>query len=117
MDQSFIAGIGNIYADEALWLSKIHPKTSSSSLNIEERKILFKSISDVLEIGIRNKGTSLGKGKSNFKNHDGKRGKNRELVKAYGRNGLLCERCKSKMEKIYVAQRGTTVCNYCQVLK
>lgn len=115
LDQSFIAGIGNIYADEALWLAKIHPKKNSHHLNSKEIGLLYKSIINVLKIGIKNKGTSLGKGKSNFKNHNGEEGKNKDIVKAYGRSGLPCERCNTKMSKIYVAQRGTTICTNCQV--
>lgn len=116
LDQSFIAGIGNIYADEALWLAKIHPKKNSNLLTENERKDLYASIKEVLRIGIKNKGTSLGKGKSNFKHHDGKYGKNKDIVKAYGRGGLACERCQKILEKIYVAQRGTTICSSCQII-
>ena len=116
LDQAFIAGIGNIYADEALWLSKIHPKKIAKSINLDDQKKLYHSIKEVLKIGIRNRGTSLGKGKSNYKDLNGKSGRPKDMVKAYGRTGQDCERCSGKMEKIYVAQRGTTICPYCQFL-
>lgn len=115
LDQSFIAGIGNIYADEALWLAKIHPKKISNTISINDQKKLYSSIQEVLKIGIRNRGTSLGKGKSNYKDLNGKSGRPKDMVKAYGRRGENCERCSNTMEKIYVAQRGTTICPKCQI--
>ena len=75
---------------------------------------LYSSIHEVLRIGIINRGTSLGKGKSNYKDLNGKSGRPKDMVKAYGRGGKNCERCSNKMEKIYVAQRGTTICPICQ---
>lgn len=116
LDQTFIAGIGNIYADEALWLSRIHPKSLSSSISKIKAKKLYKAIIEVLKIGIHNNGTSLGKGKSNFKGYDGNYGEAQEEVKAYGRQGKVCKRCNNLMIKIYVAQRGTTICPKCQVI-
>ena len=116
LDQSFIAGIGNIYADEALWLSRIHPKSTSSYLSKVKAKKLYKAIIEVLKIGIYNNGTSLGMGKSNFKSYDGNYGEAQEEVKAYGRNGKTCKRCSNLMVKIYVAQRGTTICPKCQII-
>ncbi|MFL2859291.1 MAG: DNA-formamidopyrimidine glycosylase [Pontiellaceae bacterium] len=114
LDQSFIAGIGNIYADEALWLAKIHPKRNTNTLNKKNIKKLFNAIIEVLNIGIKNNGTSLGKGKSNFKGYNGESGEAQDEVNAYGRHGKECYRCRSIMNKIYVAQRGTTICPRCQ---
>ena len=91
-------------------------KKIAKTISIDDQKKLYHSIKEVLKIGIRNRGTSLGKGKSNYKDLNGKSGRPKDMVKAYGRAGQDCERCKAKMEKIYVAQRGTTICPNCQFL-
>ena len=116
LDQAIVAGLGNIYADEALWESKIHPERLSDSLNDDELEKLFKAIRLVLTVGVKNRGTSLGAGKTNYRDVEGESGGHREAVKAYGRSGKPCERCKSLLEKIVVAQRGTTFCPVCQVV-
>ncbi|MAI20654.1 MAG: formamidopyrimidine-DNA glycosylase [Kiritimatiellaceae bacterium] len=115
LDQSLIAGIGNIYADEALWATSIHPQRCSSSLTPEERKALYRAIRHVLRIGVQNRGTSLGKGQTNYRDMNGESGSHRKRVKAYGRKGLPCERCGTPLIKIVVVQRGTTLCPTCQV--
>ena len=114
LDQSCVAGLGNIYVDEALWESKIHPEQKSNTLQENEILRLYDSIRTVLEIGIRNQGTSLGLAKTNYKDVYGQAGKNTEKVKAYGRQGLPCLRCQTPLEKIKVAQRGTSYCPVCQ---
>ena len=116
LDQALIAGIGNIYADEALWKTAIHPQRISSSLSSQERKTLYRAIRYVLRIGVQNRGTSLGKGQTNYRDMDGESGHHRQRVKAYGRRGLPCCRCKTPLIKIVVAQRGTTLCPACQRL-
>jgi formamidopyrimidine-DNA glycosylase len=65
-------------------------------------------------VGVRNRGTSLGEGKTNYRDVEGASGGHREKVKAYGRAGKSCERCGSRLKKIIVAQRGTTLCPNCQ---
>ena len=114
LDQSIVAGLGNIYADEALWESKIHPERLSDSLTDEELAALFKAIKHVLKVGVKNRGTSLGDGKTNYRDVEGVSGENRAEVKAYGRGGKPCNRCKTPLEKTVVAQRGTTFCPNCQ---
>lgn len=114
LDQSIVAGLGNIYTDEALWESKIHPERISDSLTDGELGALFKAIKHVLRVGIRNRGTSLGAGKTNYRDVEGESGGHREEVKAYGRGGKPCGRCKTPLEKTVVAQRGTTFCPNCQ---
>jgi formamidopyrimidine-DNA glycosylase len=116
LDQSIVAGLGNIYADEALWRASIHPERLSNSLTEEDRGTLFRSIRHVLRIGVRNNGTSLGDGKTNYRDVEGQVGGHREEVKAYGKSGQPCERCKSTLIKVSVAQRGTTYCPCCQVI-
>ncbi len=114
LDQSIVAGLGNIYADEALWESKIHPERLSDSLNDAELEKLFKAIKHVLRVGVKNRGTSLGDGKTNYRDVEGEAGGHRAEVKAYGRGGQPCKRCKTVLEKTAVAQRGTHFCPSCQ---
>ncbi len=114
LDQSIVAGLGNIYADEALWEAGIHPERLSDSLEDAELALLFKAIKHVLRVGVKNRGTSLGDGKTNYRDVEGESGGHREQVKAYGRVGKPCERCGTHLEKIVVAQRGTTYCPDCQ---
>ncbi|MEI6892775.1 MAG: bifunctional DNA-formamidopyrimidine glycosylase/DNA-(apurinic or apyrimidinic site) lyase [Pontiella sp.] len=114
LDQGIVAGLGNIYADEALWESQIHPERRSDTLSEAEWAALYKAIKHVLRIGIKNRGTSLGDGKTNYRQVDGDSGGNRGEVKAYGKSGKPCPRCKKKFIKIVVAQRGTTFCPACQ---
>ncbi len=114
LDQSIVAGLGNIYADEALWEAGIHPERLSDSLDDAELEKLFKAIKHVLSIGVQNRGTSLGSGKTNYRDVEGQSGGHREEVKAYGRAGKPCGRCGILLEKTVVAQRGTTFCPNCQ---
>ncbi|MDZ8119877.1 DNA-formamidopyrimidine glycosylase [Pontiella agarivorans] len=116
LDQSVVAGLGNIYADEALWYARIHPERHADSLSDTEGKKLFKAVKEVLRQGVRNRGTSLGDGKTNYRQVDGDSGENRGEVRAYGKAGRPCFRCKTVLEKRIVAQRGTTFCPRCQVL-
>jgi formamidopyrimidine-DNA glycosylase len=115
LDQTIVAGLGNIYADEALWESKIHPERLSDSLNEAELGKLFKAIKHVLTVGVKNRGTSLGAGKTNYRDVEGESGAHRAEVKAYGRSGKPCKRCKTILKKRVVAQRGTHFCPACQV--
>lgn len=114
LDQAIVAGLGNIYADEALWEAKVHPERLSNSLSNAELVRLFKAIKHVLQQGVDNKGTSLGSGKTNYRQVDGEVGENRGEVNAYGKGGCPCARCGTCMEKTVVAQRGTTFCPKCQ---
>ncbi len=115
LDQGIVAGLGNIYADEALWKSKIHPERRSDSLTEIELEKLFKAIKQVLTEGVKNRGTSLGSGKTNYRDVDGESGAHRAEVNAYGRGGKPCKRCKELLVKTVVAQRGTTFCPCCQI--
>ncbi|MEE9367354.1 MAG: bifunctional DNA-formamidopyrimidine glycosylase/DNA-(apurinic or apyrimidinic site) lyase [Pontiella sp.] len=116
LDQGIVAGLGNIYADEAMWESKIHPERLSDSLSDAELAKLFRAIRHVLTVGVKNRGTSLGDGKTNYRDVEGESGGHREEVKAYGRGGQPCKKCKTALEKTVVAQRGTTFCPRCQPL-
>lgn len=114
LDQSVVAGLGNIYADEALWEAQIHPETRSDMLTDMALDRLYVAIVKVLRNGVENRGTSLGAGRSNYRDVEGVAGANREEVKVYGRAGQSCPRCGAVLKKSVVAQRGTTHCPGCQ---
>ena len=114
LDQSHVAGLGNIYVDEALWLAKIHPERPAKSLTLEEAKALRDAIQSVLKKGIANSGTSLGHTQGNFISADGKHGNNAETLNVFHRQGKPCPRCGATIIKTVVAQRGTHVCPKCQ---
>lgn len=114
LNQRFIAGLGNIYVDEALWEAKIHPKASTQSLSKKQAKDLHNAIQNVLKRGIANLGTSLGKHRSNYFSASGKWGSNQEQLKVFHREGQPCQRCHEKIIKTKVAQRGTYLCPNCQ---
>jgi formamidopyrimidine-DNA glycosylase len=114
LDQAFIAGIGNIYSDEALWAARLHPQRKSDSLRPGEAVALLKEIHKVLRRGIRNLGTTLGSGKTHFRLPRGKSGRNQEMLCAYGQTGEPCPRCGTKIVRILVGQRSTHLCPACQ---
>ena len=114
LDQSFLAGVGNIYADEALWTARLHPLRKSNSLSPSESSALLQALRAVLRRGIRNLGTSLGTGKTNFRLPRGETGRNREHLRAYGRTNLPCPRCGNPIRRVLVAQRSTHLCGSCQ---
>lgn len=114
LDQHVLAGLGNIYVDEALWRARIHPVRLAADLSDQEQAALLKAIRNVLRKGIRNLGTSLGHGQSNFKAPRGEAGRNAEQLHVYGQTGLPCTACGTQIEKIKVAGRGTHICPKCQ---
>ncbi len=117
LDQHLVAGIGNIYADEALWLAKIHPLRSIESLAKKEIADLHKAIIFVLTKGIDNIGTSLGSSRANYYSVSGRRGNNQNSLNVFRNDGLPCPRCQTVIQKIVVAQRGTHFCPHCQTLQ
>ena len=114
LDQTFIAGLGNIYTDEALWEASIHPLTLACNLAADDVARLLRAIRKVLRQGIRNRGTSLGKGLNNFSNLERRAGDNAGGLKVYRRSGRPCHRCGTVIERMVVAQRSTHVCPACQ---
>jgi formamidopyrimidine-DNA glycosylase len=109
MDQHFLAGMGNIYTDEALHRAKLHPLRLGSGLNREEVQRLFESIQEVLREGIERNGVSIDwvyRG-GNFQN----------TLRVYGRTGETCAECQTPIERITVGQRGTHFCPRCQPMK
>ena len=114
LDQSIIAGLGNIYVDEALWESRIHPNRIAASLSLSEIKALHQAIPKVLKRGLKNFGTSLGNGGANFYSITKGKGRNRSRLKVFRRTGLPCPRCKARIQRLIVAQRSTHICPECQ---
>lgn len=111
LDQSVIAGIGNIYADEALWGAKVHPTRLVGSLSEEEFKNLYEEIRAVMNLSLEKGGSSS----RNYVNADGGRGGYLNFARVYGRVGQPCLRCGTPIEKIRLAGRGTQFCPVCQV--
>jgi len=107
MDQNKVAGVGNIYANDALWHAKIHPEIKSNHLSPEEQQKLFLAIEKVLKEGLKKGGAS----EQAFVTPDGKEGEYQKHSPAYGRKGEICSRCKKgKIKKIKISGRGTYFC-------
>jgi len=114
LDQGFIAGLGNIYVDEALWKAGIHPMRVSSSLSKKEAAALHHAIPLVLQKGLANLGTTLGSGAGNFYSVAGRQGRNADELFVFRRTGEGCTRCRTPIQRIIVGQRSTHVCPHCQ---
>lgn len=110
LDQTVIAGVGNIYADESLWGAKIHPSTLVKDLSDVKIKKLYDSLVAVLELAIE-KGGSTDK---NYVNAEGKRGSYLTFANVFRRDGSACPRCGATIIKLRVAGRGTHICPQCQ---
>ncbi|MCX6727450.1 MAG: bifunctional DNA-formamidopyrimidine glycosylase/DNA-(apurinic or apyrimidinic site) lyase [Candidatus Saccharibacteria bacterium] len=110
LDQTIIAGIGNIYADESLWAAKIHPETRVKDISPARLKVLRTAIIDVLSLSIA-KGGSTNK---NYVNAEGKKGSYMDFAHVYNRTGQPCDRCGNPIQKIRSAGRGTHICLTCQ---
>jgi len=114
LDQTFLAGLGNIYADEALWTARLHPGRIAATLSPTEARRLHVAIRQVLRHGIRNRGTSLGSGQSNFQRPGGTRGRNQAGLNVFRRTGLPCLRCGQPIRRMIISQRSTHICPACQ---
>lgn len=110
MDQTVISGVGNIYAQEALFRAKISPLRSASSLSDKEASLLYKSILEVLEEAINYRGSSV----DAYRDLEGKEGGMEERLRVYGREGKPCLVCKTPIKKITLQGRGTCFCPQCQ---
>jgi formamidopyrimidine-DNA glycosylase len=110
LDQSFLAGVGNLYADEALWEARLHPLRPANSLSNREVKRLAAAITHVLTLGIERRGTSF----SSYRDSDGTPGENQEFLNAYGREGQPCPRCGRPIRRIVIGQRSSYFCSRCQ---
>lgn len=114
LDQKHIAGMGNIYVDEALWEAKIHPQRHLNTFSKKEIEKLHQAISKILQLGVENTGTTLGSSRANYFSVSGRRGTNQHQLKVFRQEGKPCPRCQSIIVKIKVAQRGTHFCPHCQ---
>jgi formamidopyrimidine-DNA glycosylase len=114
LDQRCLAGLGNIYVDESLWAARIHPERRADTLHPAEIRRLHAAIRDVLRRAVRARGTSLGRGATNFRGVAGKAGGHAEALRVFRRAGQPCPRCGCPIERLRVAQRGTHVCPRCQ---
>ncbi len=109
LDQTFLAGLGNIYTDEALYLARLHPATPSHTVTREQAERLHAAIQTVLQEGIRSNGASIDwvyRG-GEFQNH----------FRVYGRTGQPCPTCGALVVKLRLGQRGTHFCSTCQPLR
>jgi formamidopyrimidine-DNA glycosylase len=114
MDPKIIAGIGNIYADETLFLSKIHPLTPANKLTFQKIKKLHQAIQSTLKIAIKNKGTTILSGAEEYRLPGGERGRYQEIVKVYRKEGEPCPVCSTKIKRIKIGQRSSHFCPKCQ---
>jgi len=110
LDQTVLAGVGNIYADESLWGAKIHPAIKVEDVTDAKLTLLHKELRYVLELAIQ-KGGSTNK---NYVNAEGKRGSYMDFARVFRRENLPCPRCGTTIEKSRVAGRGTHTCPVCQ---
>lgn len=112
LDQTFVAGLGNIYADEALHRAKIHPERAVGDLTVEEITALYHSIVAVLQQGIDNRGTSF----SDYVDGEGNKGSNQYQLTAYQREGKQCHYCGNIIQRKKVVGRSSYYCPHCQRL-
>jgi formamidopyrimidine-DNA glycosylase len=110
LDQTVIAGLGNIYVDESLWEAKIHPTTLVKQLTDIKIKKLHEAIVDILTLAIKKGGST----DRNYVNAEGKKGSYMSFARVFRREGLACPRCNTTIIKIRVAGRGTHICPHCQ---
>ena len=113
LDQTIILGLGNIYADEVLFASKINPKTPTKTLSIEECQRLIEESRRILSEAIKQGGSRI----RSYHPKEGMSGNMQNELHAYGHEGMKCDRCGAPMRKIALGGRGTTYCPICQPLK
>ncbi len=110
LDQRKIAGLGNIYVDEALYQARLHPCRIANDVNETERERLFVAINEIIAAAIENRGTTF----RDYVDGEGKKGRNQLFLKVYGRAGEPCENCGTSISRSVVAGRGTHFCRCCQ---
>lgn len=112
LDQTVLAGVGNIYADESLWAAKIHPETKVQNIPPAKFNLLYEALIDVLRLSIEKGGST----DRNYVNAEGKRGSYLTFANVFRREGKACPRCGHIIIKTRVAGRGTHLCPHCQRL-
>jgi formamidopyrimidine-DNA glycosylase len=111
LDQGLISGIGNIYADESLWMSRIHYEQSAATLSTRRARVLLASVREVLLQALAEGGTSFDE---QYKNVNGNSGYFERSLKAYGQQGRPCQRCGRPIVREQFMNRGSHFCPYCQ---
>jgi formamidopyrimidine-DNA glycosylase len=112
LDQRTVAGLGNIYVDEALWFARVHPLRPAGSLDEDEVRRVHRGVRRALAAGIERQGSTL----RDYRLPDGSSGSMQDEFRVYGREGEPCERCGTPIEKTRVGGRGTSYCPRCQPL-
>lgn len=112
LDQRRLAGMGNIYCDEALFIAAIHPATPAQAISPQKGEKLWQAMRQVLTEAIEHKGSSV----DSYRTPEGKSGNYQNLHLAYGRAGRPCPKCGTLLQKLNIAGRGTTICPKCQRL-
>jgi formamidopyrimidine-DNA glycosylase len=112
LDQTVVAGIGNIYADESLWGAKLHPSTLVRDISDEQIQLLYHELTTVLQLAIEKGGST----DRNYVNAEGKKGSYMSFARVFRREGQPCPRCGEIIIKLRVAGRGTHICPHCQHL-
>jgi len=110
LEQKYFVGVGNIYADESLFRSKINPSRKVNSLNEVEIKLLWQNIPKILKLAIKHRGTSF----NDYRDAKGEKGNFVKMLKVYGRAGQPCLVCGHTLLKTRIGGRGTVWCDYCQ---
>lgn len=110
LDQTLIAGLGNIYVDEALWRAQLHPLQTVGETTDEQIDSLYSAIRHVLATSIERRGTTL----ADYRDAWGSSGDNQNFLNVYNRKDQPCPRCGTPIERMVVAQRGTHICPRCQ---
>ena len=113
LDQRTVAGLGNIYVDEALWRAQLHPLRPAGTLDEDELGRLTRAIKDTLKTAVKRQGATL----RDYSTPDGGQGSMQDRFRVYGREGLPCQRCGTPIDKIRTAGRGTWYCPNCQRLE
>ncbi len=113
IDQTIVAGVGNIYADESLWAAKIHPELRVQDISSAKMNVLYQELRRILQLAIKKGGST----DRNYVNHEGKKGSYLTFANVFRREGRPCPRCGTTIIKLRVAGRGTHICPYCQKVK
>lgn len=112
MDQEVIAGIGNIYSDDILWMARIHPLRRANSLRVDELRSLYEATRTILKKALKLRGTSS----SDYRDTSGEKGKYGNALLVYQREDEPCQRCKAKIKRIKLGGRSAHYCPKCQIL-
>lgn len=113
LDQTVVAGVGNIYADESLYAAKIHPETRVEKVTDKELAVLYQELKRILLLSIEKGGST----DRNYVDAEGKRGSYLTFAKVFRKEGKACPRCGTTVIKLRVAGRGTHICPHCQVAR